>query len=155
MKLRILAVGKLKEPYSRAAVADYLARVRRTMTCEMIEVKDGSGERDERRIRALEAQRLRAAIAGGDRFRVALDQGGRAFTSAEFADFLGERMNDGSRELVFMIGGPYGLEPDLRGECQLGLSLSRFTLPHQLARVVLVEQIYRALTILRGEPYHK
>ena len=155
MKVRILAVGKLKETRSREAAEDYLARVNRYLPCEVVEVKDAGGERDEARILASEARRLRDAAAGDGEFRVALDVRGKSYSSVEFARFLGDRMSHGGGDLAFLIGGPWGLEPGLRRECELQLSLSALTFPHDLVRVILLEQIYRALTILRGEPYHK
>ena len=155
MKVRVLAVGKLKQKYIREAMADYLARVNRHIPCEVVEVKDASGERDEGRILALEAGRLREADARQNEFRVALDLRGKSYSSVEFARFLGDHMSYGGRDLAFLIGGPYGLEPGLRRESDLQLSLSPLTFPHELVRVLLLEQLYRALTILRGEPYHK
>ena len=152
MKLRVVAVGKLKHGYARAAAADYLARVNRHLACRVVEVRDAPAG-DEARGRALEAERLRAAVA--DAFRVALDERGKAVSSTEFAGLLGERMTYGGPDVAFLIGGPGGLDPALRREAELQLSLSALTLPHDLARVVLLEQIYRALTILRGEPYHR
>ncbi|HEY7529282.1 MAG TPA: 23S rRNA (pseudouridine(1915)-N(3))-methyltransferase RlmH [Gemmatimonadota bacterium] len=154
MKLRILAVGRLKEACSRDAAEDYLGRVLRYLPCEVVEVKDAGGEGEETKILATEARRLREAAPDGA-FRVALDVRGKSYSSVEFARFLGDRMSHGGGDLAFLIGGPWGLEPGLRRECDLQLSLSALTFPHDLVRVILLEQIYRALTILRGEPYHK
>ncbi|MFN2431737.1 MAG: 23S rRNA (pseudouridine(1915)-N(3))-methyltransferase RlmH [Gemmatimonadota bacterium] len=155
MKLRVLAVGKLKAGYSRDAAADYLARVNRYVPCDVVEVRDAMRAGDEARERAVEGDRLRELAAGRDAFRVALDMEGESYSSEGFARFLGERMTHGRRELAFLIGGPHGLAPALRADADLRLSLSTLTFPHDLARVVLLEQLYRALTILRGEPYHK
>ena len=154
MKLRVLAVGKLKEKHSRDAAAEYLTRVNRYVPCEIVEVKDGSSEGEEARIVALEGQRLRETAPRENEFRVALDVRGKSYSSPEFARLLGDHMNYG-RDLGFLIGGPFGLEPGLRRESDLQLSLSALTFPHDLVRIVLLEQIYRAFTILRGEPYHK
>jgi 23S rRNA (pseudouridine1915-N3)-methyltransferase len=154
VKIRVLAVGKLKEKYTRDAVADYLTRVNRYVPCEVIEVKDGSSEGDETRIVALEGQRLRDTASRENEFRVALDARGKSYSSPELARLLGDHMTYG-RDLAFLIGGPFGLEPGLRRESDLQLSLSSLTFPHDLVRVLLLEQIYRAFTILRGEPYHK
>jgi 23S rRNA (pseudouridine1915-N3)-methyltransferase len=119
-----------------------------------LEVKDGSTEADETRIGALEAQRLRETAERESEFRVALDIRGKSYSSPEFARLLGDHMNYG-RDMAFLIGGPFGLEPALRRESDLQLSLSPLTFPHDLVRVLLLEQLYRAFTILRGEPYHK
>lgn len=85
---------------------------------------------------------------------IALDQSGQMLSSAELARFV-EKAQSQSRDLLFAIGGDQGLGPEVTGAAQLVLSLSRLTLPHRLARLVLIEQLYRALTLLRGEPYHK
>ena len=154
MKLRVVAVGRLKQRYAREGVSEYVARVNRYLPCEVVEVRDGTAEGDEARAMALEARRIRDADAGAA-YRVALDLRGKTYSSVEFARFLGDRMTYGRRDVSFVIGGPLGLDPALRREADLQLSLSALTLPHELARVLLVEQIYRALTILRGEPYHK
>ena len=154
MNIRVLAVGKLKEKYTRDAAADYLARVNRYVPCEVVEVKDGSSEGDETRVVALEGQRLRDTASGENEFRVALDARGKSYSSPELARLLGDHMNYG-RDMAFLIGGPFGLEPALRRESDLQLSLSSLTFPHDLVRVLLLEQVYRAFTILRGEPYHK
>jgi 23S rRNA (pseudouridine1915-N3)-methyltransferase len=155
VKLRILAVGKLKEKHWRDAVADYLERVNRYVPCEVVEVKDGVGEGEESKVLAMEARRLRETDPRPDEYRVALDIRGKSYSSAEFARFLGDHMSYGGRDLAFLIGGPLGLEPTLRREADLQLSLSTLTFPHDMVRALLLEQVYRALTILRGEPYHK
>jgi 23S rRNA (pseudouridine1915-N3)-methyltransferase len=155
VRTRILAVGKLKEGYSRAAAADYLERVNRYLPCEVVEVKEGSAEGDEARTVALEGRRLREHDPRENEFRVALDLRGKSYSSPEFARWLGDRMSYGGRDLAFLIGGAFGLDAGLRREAELQLSLSSLTFPHDLVRVLLLEQMYRALTILRGEPYHK
>ena len=155
MRIRVLAVGRLKESYAREAAADYLERVQRYLPCEVVEVKEGSAAGDEARIVALEARRLRETDPRPDEFRVALDVRGKAYSTPELARFLGDRMSYGPGDLAFLIGGAHGLDAQLRREADLQLSLSSLTLPHALARIVLLEQLYRALTILRGEPYHK
>ncbi len=151
----MLAVGKLKAAYARDAVADYLARVNRYVPCEVVEVKDGSAEGEEAKVVALEARRLRETDPRENELRVALDLRGRSYSSVEFARFLGDHMSYGRRDLAFLIGGPHGLEAGLRREADLQLSLSSLTFPHDLVRVLLLEQLYRALTILKGEPYHR
>jgi 23S rRNA (pseudouridine1915-N3)-methyltransferase len=86
---------------------------------------------------------------------VALDEGGRLITSETLADWIDDQMVGGVRYVSFLIGGAHGLDDDVREDASWSLSLSPMTLPHQLARVVLLEQLYRAMTIIRGEPYHK
>lgn len=104
-------------------------------------------------VREREGERLLARVAATD-VVVACDEGGREFSSVRFAAWLGEH-RDGGRDASFIIGGAYGLSDAVRRRATLSLSLSPWTLPHEMARLVLAEQLYRAGTILRGEPYHK
>jgi 23S rRNA (pseudouridine1915-N3)-methyltransferase len=100
-----------------------------------------------------EADALTAAA--GASVRVVMDERGQLLTSAELAQQLERWMNSGAKQISFIIGGAAGLEPSLRDSADLLLALSPMTLPHELARVILSEQLYRAMTIIRGEPYHK
>jgi 23S rRNA (pseudouridine1915-N3)-methyltransferase len=142
--LTIVAVGKIKQAGMRADLDDYFGRVRRYASCEEIELKDG----DERDVTARFERAIppRATIA-------ALEVDGKMHDSASFARWIGQCEQDGGNGLVFLIGGAYGLPPAVSQRAQVRLSLSRMTLPHRLARLVLAEQLYRAFTILRGEPY--
>jgi 23S rRNA (pseudouridine1915-N3)-methyltransferase len=144
MRIAIIAVGKVKQSGLRAELDDYLGRIRRYAACDEIELKDG-GERDvlERFERALPA---RAKV-------VALEVDGRSFDSHGFARWIGQCEQTAVGTAAFLIGGSYGLPPAVSKRADLRLSLSTMTLPHRLARVVLAEQLYRAFTILRNEPY--
>ena len=139
MKLVVLAVGKLRDRSFAALCDDYLARARRHLGVEVVEVDD-------------DAALARKWPAQGD--TIALEVGGEAWTTERFARHLGERMLRGGRAITFAIGGAHGLPPALVKRATLRLSLSAMTLPHRMARLVLLEQIYRALAIIRGEPYH-
>ena len=139
MKIVVLAVGKLRDKHVAALCDDYLSRARRYVGVEVVEVDD-------------DAALQRKWPAQGE--TVALDVAGEAWTTERFAAHLGDRMLHGARTITFAIGGADGLPPALVARATLRLSLSALTLPHRMARLVLVEQIYRALTIIRGEPYH-
>ncbi|MEO0321678.1 MAG: 23S rRNA (pseudouridine(1915)-N(3))-methyltransferase RlmH [Myxococcota bacterium] len=144
MQLHLIAVGKVKERGVREAVADYLARIGRYARVREVELKDG-GE-------AEVTARFEKAIP--DRARVvALEVEGTLLSSRGLADLVGDCEQRGLQSLVFLIGGSYGLPPAVRKRADAELSLSRMTLPHRLARLLLAEQVYRAFTILRGEPY--
>ena len=144
MRIAIVAVGKVKQAGLRAELDDYLARVRRYAVCDEIEIKDGSArELRERFERALPERALVAALT--------ID--GRAHDSPAFARWLGECELRSVGTLVFLIGGADGLPPEVVARAQRTVSLSPLTLPHRIARLVLAEQLYRAFTILRGEPY--
>ena len=140
MRFRLVAVGKVREPHLRRAVDEYLERLRHYVPTEERELPDGKG--------------LRAAIPAGWEL-VALEPNGRGLTSEAFARWIGERMNRGGKGIAFVLGGPDGLPADLVDDATLRLSMSPMTMPHRLARIFLAEQLYRAMTILRGEPYSR
>ena len=147
--LRVAAVGKLKEPFWRAAQDEYLKRLGRYADFKVAEVRDRDGNAG----REKEGQDLLAATADCRR-RVALTPEGRALDSVALAGAL-RRWLDGFGRVAFLIGGPEGLSREVRDACDERLSLSPLTFPHEMARVVLLEQLYRAATILGGEKYHK
>jgi 23S rRNA (pseudouridine1915-N3)-methyltransferase len=144
MRIAIIAVGKIKQAGLRAELDDYLARIRRYVACDEIELKDG--EPRELIPRLERALAKRGSVA-------ALEIRGRAMDSQAFASFIGRQADSATDTLSFVIGGAYGLPDEIIERADLKLSLSKMTFPHRLARVVLAEQIYRAFTILRGEPY--
>jgi 23S rRNA (pseudouridine1915-N3)-methyltransferase len=139
MKIVVLAVGKLRDKRVEALCDEYLARVRRHLPVEILEVDDD----------AALARRLPAGEI------IALEPGGDAWTTAELSAHLERLMTRGTRQLTFLIGGADGLPAAVVAKAGRRLSLSAMTLPHRLARLVLVEQIYRAVSIIRGEPYSR
>lgn len=153
MRLRIVAVGRLKEPHWKAASAEYLKRLRPYANVEVIEVDGRDIGPDAARAVAAEGADLLRSVAAGSRV-VALDPGGREMTSEELAAHLAELMVRGTSDVTFVIGGSAGLAGEVLARADERLALSRMTLPHQLARVVLLEQVYRAFRIMRNEPYH-
>lgn len=154
MRLVVAVVGKARNPALGEAIGDYEKRAARYWPLEVHEV------REERaagipldRVREREGQRLADKVP--DRAQtVACDVKGRSLDSAQFAEFL-RTARDQDRDLAFLIGGAFGLPTELTAHSTVQLSLAPWTLPHEIARLVLVEQIYRAGTIVRGEPYHK
>ena len=139
MKVVLLVVGKLRDRNVAALCEDYVVRARRHLPIEVVEVEDDQ---------AL----ARRWPAEGE--TIALEPGGESWTTERFAQRLEDRMTRGTRSLTFAIGGADGLPAALVARASLRLSLSPLTLPHRLARLILSEQIYRALTIIRHEPYH-
>ena len=139
MKIVVLAVGKLRDRNFTALCDDYVSRAARHLTVDVVEVED-------------DAALARKWPAQGE--TIALDVEGVHWTTERFARHLGDRMLHGARAITFVIGGADGLQPALVARAGMRLSLSALTLPHRMARLVLLEQIYRALTIIRGEPYH-
>jgi 23S rRNA (pseudouridine1915-N3)-methyltransferase len=150
--LVILAVGRLR-PAMREAADDYLRRLRRYVGVREIEVREASREPTVPAQREAEATRLAERTPTGSRV-VALARDGKAWTSADLARRIDE-WRLAARPVTFVLGGSHGLAAGLQQRADVRWSLGPLTLPHELARVVVLEQLYRAYTILRGEPYHK
>ncbi len=151
MRISVIAVGKAGK--SASAIRDYEARAARYWRFEAVEVAQGRG-RAAAEVMRREARGIRARLRAGH-LRVAVTRRGRRLSSVQMARWLEGLLSGPEQGVHFIIGGAFGLDARLRAECDLSLSLSSFTLPHDLARVVLAEQLYRAGTILRREPYHK
>lgn len=156
MKLQILSIGKLKLPYAKLGCDDYLERLKHFFPVEMRELPDARRSKggDARSWKAAEAASFRSACDPGC-YLVALDERGRSGTSREFAQWLGQRRDAGVRTLTFLIGGPDGIDEALRQDAAAMWCLSALTFPHELARLVLCEQLYRAASILAGSAYHR
>jgi 23S rRNA (pseudouridine1915-N3)-methyltransferase len=154
MRVRVIAVGTRMPAWVRTACDEYLKRLSGTLPVTLTEIEPAqrTGSRAAAAI-AQEGVRLLAALRPGEHV-VALDERGRGLTTQELAAWLGERMQHGA-DLVFVLGGADGLAADVLDRSNLRLSLSRLTLPHALARVVLIEQLYRAHSILGNHPYHR
>ena len=159
MKIKLVTVGKLKEKYLKDGIAEYSKRISRFAAVEMIELADEktpdrSSDSENEKILDLEGNRILSKI--GDReFVVVLAIEGKTLSSEEFSKQLEQASINGYSTLTFVIGGSLGLSPQVKNRANLSLSFGRLTLPHQLMRLVLVEQIYRAFSIQQGSPYHK
>lgn len=154
MGLRLVAVGRVKRDSIRDACDEYAKRIRRYDTLTIDEIKDaGRPEGEAARARQIEGDAILRAAAGTD-VLVALTRVGAAVSTEALSDRLRE-WRDTARGATFIIGGAFGLSDDVLKRADWCVSLSSFTLPHDLARLVLLEQLYRAHTVIRGEPYHK
>lgn len=152
--LTVAAVGRLRERYWQAAQDEYARRLARYTDFQLVEVKDAIGRGLPDTVAMIrEGEQLLAAARGAARL-VLLSAEGREHTSPELAAWLQGQLEQYGR-LAFLVGGPRGFDPATVATAHEQLSLSRLTLPHEVARVVLLEQLYRAFTILNGEPYHK
>ncbi|TMR84906.1 23S rRNA (pseudouridine(1915)-N(3))-methyltransferase RlmH [Streptococcus pseudopneumoniae] len=159
MKIKVVTVGKLKEKYLKDGIAEYSKRISRFAKFEMIELSDEktpdkASESENQKILEIEGQRILSKVADRD-FVIALAIEGKMFFSEEFSKQLEEASIKGFSTLTFIIGGSLGLSSAVKNRANLSVSFGRLTLPHQLMRLVLVEQIYRAFTIQQGSPYHK
>ena len=159
MKIKIVTVGKLKEKYLKDGIAEYSKRISRFATVEMVELADEktpdrASDSENEKILDLEGNRILSKI--GDReFVVVLAIEGKTLSSEEFSKQLEQASINGFSTLTFVIGGSLGLSKEVKKRANLSVSFGRLTLPHQLMRLVLIEQIYRAFTIQQGSPYHK
>ena len=159
MKIKVVTVGKLKEKYLKDGIAEYSKRISRFAKLEMIELADEktpdkASESENQKILEIEGQRILSKVGDRD-FVIALAIEGRTFSSEEFSKQLEEASIKGFSTLTFIIGGSLGLSSAVKKRANLFVSFGRLTLPHQLMRLVLAEQIYRAFTIQQGSPYHK
>ena len=155
MKVAVVSVGRAKGAVGEA-IGEYEARARRYFTFEAHEVKEEPyrGRGDAPRVRGEEGRRILARVPAGAEL-VALHETGRAWDSHRLAAYLAELQLRASPGAAFLIGGAYGLSDEILSRASHTLALGSLTLPHELARLVLTEQLYRAGTINRGEPYHK
>lgn len=159
MKIDILAVGKIKERFFTDAADEYLKRLSRYAKVSIFEVKDektveGASAHENDLVKAAEAERLLKYI-DDDAVLIPLCIEGKELSSEEFSKVITDYENSGKSHIQFVIGGSLGLSEELKAKGGLRLSFSKMTFPHQLMRVVLLEQIYRAYRIKTGEPYHK
>ena len=154
MHITVVAVGLRQPAWADEAVRDYLGRFPKDFTVTVKEVKaEPRAGQPAAKLMQLEAERIRKAIPSGD-IVVAMDEHGRDFTTMDFAKKVDGWKNEGCG-VTFLIGGADGLDPELKKGCRMMLRLSSMTLPHGFARVMLVEQIYRAWSILNNHPYHR
>ena len=159
MKISILTVGKIKEKYLRDAIAEYSKRLSRYCKLEIFEVADEktpdyASETVEDSIRSKEGERLLKYIKD-DAFVITLEIAGEQLTSEKFAEKINNLGIRGTSHIQFVIGGSIGLGKEILKRSDYALSFSKMTFPHQLMRVILLEQIYRSYRIISGEPYHK
>ncbi|MDE2447616.1 MAG: 23S rRNA (pseudouridine(1915)-N(3))-methyltransferase RlmH [Gammaproteobacteria bacterium] len=155
MRARVVAVGTRPPAWVREAYTDYSRRLGSRLKLTLLEIEPGprSAGQSPRKAMETEARKLMTALRP-DEWVVALDERGTQMSTRELADWLDARMRD-ARDLAFLIGGPDGFTPEVLARSDAALSLSRLTLPHALVRVVLAEQLYRAVSILAHHPYHR
>lgn len=152
-RIRLLLVGELKAPWALAACAHYSEALARYVRVEQTVLRDARKAKDPARRRDAEGQSILAALSPRDRV-IGLDERGRTFDSKGLAAKLSAWLDDPGRAPCFVVGGPYGYGDAARARFDETLGLGPYTLPHELARVLLFEQLYRGMTILAGHPYH-
>jgi 23S rRNA (pseudouridine1915-N3)-methyltransferase len=155
MKIVVLSVGRVRQPFVVSGEGEYLQRIKGSFQVELVELGMESPESmSSSEVQSREAQEVLKRAAAYD-YLVALDERGKSVTSIQLSEFIQSRMNSGIKSVCFIIGGAFGLSEKVRQEADLILSLSMLTMPHQLTRLMLVEQLYRSHTLVRGISYHK
>jgi 23S rRNA (pseudouridine1915-N3)-methyltransferase len=160
MILRIIAVGKLKEKYWQIGVEEYANRLRPYVRLEIVEVleartPEGARQAEKDWVMDQEAKTILERLNKTETLAIALDRKGKSLDSEELAKFLEVQILEGCKEITWIIGGPLGLAPSVIERADLVLSFSKLTFPHQMMRLILLEQIYRSFRIIRHEPYHR
>lgn len=161
MIIKVIAVGRLREKYWQEGVAEYSRRLKPYARAEIVEipearVPENASPAEEARAMAEEGKMILARLPErGDSLVLALDRTGRALDSPEISSLLEKQVLEGRKEMDWIIGGPLGLDPQVIKEADLAVSFSRLTFPHQMMRLILLEQIYRGFRIMHRQPYHK
>lgn len=155
MKIVLVQVGKTSVKTFADIIDEYANRLKHYITMEIVTIRDLKDLKaySEDQIKKKEGDMILSVIQDGD-YVVLLDERGKEYRSVEFADWIEKRINAGPRRLVFVIGGPYGFSKDVYRVANDMLSLSKMTFSHQMIRMIFMEQLYRAMTILKGESYH-
>lgn len=155
MEVVLLAIGKTNIKFVEEGIKEYEGRLRRYMTFRTEWLRDvkGAGQLAEARQKELEGEAILAKLQPSDMV-ILLDEHGKEFTSREFATWMEKQMASGRKRIVFVIGGPYGFSQAVYDRASSLVSMSKMTFNHEMIRLFFVEQMYRAMTILRGEPYH-
>lgn len=158
MKIKIYCIGKIKEQYLKDGINEYLKRISAYSNIEIVEVadskiKDNPNQSDIDKAKKEEGDRVLKLIKND--YLIGLDMNKQEFISEEFAKFIEKKMVEGGSSISFVIGGSYGLSDELKKRCNTSISLSKMTFLHQMTRLILLEQIYRAFKILNNETYHK
>ena len=159
MKIRIYCIGKIKEPFLKEGVLEYLKRLQPYAKTEIVEVADSKvsenpKEAEINKVKDEEGERVLKLLKPSE-YLIGLDLNKDEFTSEEFAKFISKKMVEGGSSISFVIGGSYGLSDELKKRCNSFVTLSKMTFLHQMTRLILLEQIYRAFKILNNEVYHK
>ena len=155
MKIALIVIGKTNQQFVRQGLDEFCSRLTHYFPFELEIIPDIKNAKNLsiEQIKEKESELILHSLQAGD-FIVLLDEHGKEFTSVKFAEFIEKKTHTGSKRLVFVIGGAYGFSPAIYEAAQEKIALSKMTFPHQLVRLIFVEQLFRAMTILHNEPYH-
>ncbi len=155
MKITLLVIGKTDSAYLREGIDMYTKRLKHYIPFELLVIPDVKQSKNltEELQKSKEGEFVLSKLSAGRELHL-FDERGKSYSSLEFSDFLQQKMLSSVKELIFVIGGPYGFSEEVYRQAHSQISLSKLTFSHQMVRLLCVEQFYRAFTILRGEPYH-
>lgn len=155
MKVKFICIGKTGKTFLEEGENEYLKRLKHYIPVERIEIPDLKNQKKLSfdQVKELEGKEILAKLQSGD-ILILLDERGKTYSSIEFANFLQQRFNSGGKALAFVVGGAYGFSEEVYTSAHGKISLSTMTFSHQMVRMIFFEQLYRAMTILKGEPYH-
>ena len=155
MKIKLICVGKTTSSHLIAGENEYLKRLKHYSSLEKIEIPElkNAKKLSEKEIKNQEGTLILKKIDSTD-YVILLDENGKDYTSLEFSKFIQKRLNSGAKTVVFLIGGAYGFSDEIYSRAQAKIALSKMTFSHQMVRLFFLEQVYRAFTILKGQPYH-
>ncbi len=155
MKITVVLVGKTQSKELEVLMAEYKKRLNRYIQVDWLELPDykNRGKVTSDELKRIEGQLILSKVSSGDDL-VLFDEKGKEFTSVELSGFFKKKMNAGVRNLIFVVGGAYGFSDEVYARATSKLAISKLTFPHQLIRVLILEQIYRSYSIIKGEPYH-
>jgi len=155
VKLAFISIGKTKDKNLLSLCENYFSRIKNYLPCETIEIKEDKSisSKDTRKIIQREGEKLSGYMGSGS-YSIVFDENGKTLSTKDFSSLLTNLMNSGNKKINLIIGGPFGLSDEVRKNANSIISLSKLTFPHELAKTILLEQIYRALTIIKGQKYH-
>ncbi|WP_236979272.1 23S rRNA (pseudouridine(1915)-N(3))-methyltransferase RlmH [Membranihabitans maritimus] len=153
MKIALWVIGKTKSIHFKKGIEDYRKRVKRFHTIEFIDIEIKGKSKNPEALRKIESEKILSRLKPSD-FLVLLDEKGESLSSMELSTFLKKRMLIGNQDLIFLIGGPFGFDESVYLRAQMKLSLSKMTFPHEMAKLIFAEQLYRAFSILHNSSYH-
>ena len=155
MKVKLVLIGKTDLNYLKEGINEYEKRLKHYLPMEIVVIPDlkNTKKLSEDQQKQKEGELILGQIKDGD-FTVLLDEKGKEFSSVDFSKFIEKQMISGLRNLIFVVGGPYGFSDKIYKRANTKISLSKMTFSHQMVRMIFLEQLYRAMTIIKGEPYH-
>jgi 23S rRNA (pseudouridine1915-N3)-methyltransferase len=153
MKIEIWWIGKTFQDFTKKGYDEFLKRIQKFNSTEIVEIAEIKGQNNPKVLKNLEAEKILAKLKPDD-FLILLDENGKHLSSVEFADFIQKKENQSIKKIVFLIGGAYGFDDKVYERANDKISLSKMTFSHQLIRLIFMEQLYRAYTIMNNFPYH-